>query len=382
MILTNLVNIALKNIRKECNEVLRNKDFLHTVFLKFVAVEPATTELPFVHPRSMLINICDDSNAALRAYHRSLAAKNNTFVDIGGSEMSAQTHTFFTAAATASAGVGLAEQRRDELDVEELLDGIVTRYGRSVCEKVVHKFSMNPLFEKIAPSDGKYKTVQRFTFNYRQSAQTFKARGFVSAETVQNDMVVCVTPQVYMSAYNKHILALPTLVGSGSGSVAEASSSSKSVSHSTTRQNVKSRRHLVYLNAVIPEQRQESINMRTRIEKGGWYCSIKYLLGIPRITTLSSADCILIDQQLQQRENVLIVDLILKLRVCGFNGIVAVILRPDGTNDTKAFRNELKSSAASPDLYFEAPIKAEHIQLMTQMHEKAVIRHLLFLNAN
>jgi hypothetical protein len=361
VILTNMLNIALKNIRAACSETLRDKDFQHTILMKFVGIEPAG-KVTFVHPRTMLVNICDDSDAARLLQARSVVAQANQ------SKFTGRPRAYFAAAV--AAGMERPDQRWEENDIAELFDGLVSRYGNTVCEKLVRKFSIDPIFQTICPDEGDFRTVQRFTFNYRQSAQTFKAYNFVRSEVAQDYLTINVLPSVYQNEYNQ--LFMPS-------AVVKPLKSKKVSSRRPT---------LIYLSAVIPEQRQESINLRAKIERAGWNCSIKYLLGIPRMATLDSADCLLIDQQLEIREKVSICDLILKLRVCGFNGVIGVILRPGsdcgtgGAHSLEAVREDLKNSAASPDVCYEAPIESETFSSLLQTHEKAVIRHLLFLNSN
>jgi signal transduction histidine kinase len=375
VILTNMLNIALKNIRAECSETQRKKDFQHKILVKFVSLE-APANVAFVHPRSMLVNVCDESDAATKSYKCAMAYKTKK----EGLELSAPSRSYFGAASAAVANVGLSEQRKEHTGVTDFIDGLVSRYGHTVCEKLVNKYSIDPLFQTICPAEGVFKTVQRFTFVYRESAQTHKAYGYVSAEATREFVCVSVLPSMYHYAYS-HLFSPP----SGSLSARLACDARFTALSQADKNKVRAKlklKTLLYLNAVVPEQRQDAINLRARIERGGWHCSIKYLLGIPRMSTLATADCLLIDQQLEQRENVMVDDLVLKLRVCGFNGVIAVLLRAEGVLNARALREELKNSAARPDLYFEVPIRPEHIQMISQMHEKTIIRHLLFLNSN
>ena len=118
-----------------------------------------------------------------------------------------------------------------------------------------------------------------------------------------------------------------------------------------------------------------------RLESFGWNCAVKYIVKIPSTNSVGGADCVMIDQQLELSENVNICDTVLKLRVCGFNGLVVVVLQ-EGARLTDTIRDELARSGASIDLLIYAPLKDQHIHSLSVALEKKYIRQLLYMNGN
>jgi hypothetical protein len=70
---------------------------------------------------------------------------------------------------------------------------------------------------------------------------------------------------------------------------------------------------------------------------------------------------------------------VLKLRVCGFNGVIAVLLQ-DGLRNTEVIKDELNRSAAHVDLVIMGPLKDQHVQLLTATLEKKCVRQAVHMN--
>eukprot|EP00388_Colpodella_angusta_P029749 GDKK01017526.1.p1 GENE.GDKK01017526.1~~GDKK01017526.1.p1 ORF type:complete len:105 (-),score=11.20 GDKK01017526.1:118-387(-) len=89
----------------------------------------------------------------------------------------------------------------------------------------------------------------------------------------------------------------------------------------------------------------------------------------------------MIDYQLEGQEGVNISDTVLKLRVCGFNGVVAVVLQ-EGLRSCDLIRDELTKSAADVDLMISGPVREQNIQALTVALEKKYIKIALNMNSS
>ena len=296
VILTNLVATALRNIRDYCIEQPRNKDLTNYILLKFVAI-PSTEKVPFVAPRLMLINVCDSSNAAQKAVHAATRVQERE-----------NSPEYFAWNGAAASGDGNRERDGDrgkDREWESERDGSMSsQYGQSVCERLVCRVSPNPIFETIAVQT-ELSTVQRFTFPYHLTPQTHRAQEFIEAETDTGHLTVGVRTSTYLSSYQRLILSSPC--------------KDHSVKASPNKQ-------LVYLSGQTTAQRSEMTRFIKRFEAFGWKCSIKYILNLPSMHSVAGADCILLDQQLESISNVNISDTVCKLRCCGYNGVISVLL--------------------------------------------------------
>eukprot|EP01032_Pedospumella_encystans_P009235 gene9235-10891_t len=347
MILINLVNTALRNIRDFCIAQPRNKDLVNFIKIKIVAIH-SEAKLPFVHPRLMLINVCDTSNAASKLSSRAQALRAG-------------------AGSTGSTTAGVTELGQTDLfsvsDIAEQSDRIASRYGQSLCEKLVKRVTKDAIFETIQV-EAQYSTVQRFTYNYHLTPQTRRAQEFIDAESAKDYLTVMVCSRDYFSNYDRVIR--PTV---------------RSVMRNGVQQRLPGIKQMVYLSGAEPEKRNETIQLVHHLETFGWSCVVKYVLKVPSMHTIGHADCVLIDQQLELIENVNISDTVLKLRVCGFNGIIAVVLKEGGRN-TELIKDELSRSAADVDLLITAPMRDQNIQALTVALEKKCVRQLLYMNGN
>ena len=347
MILINLVNTALRNIRDFCIAQPRNKDLVNYIKIKIVAIH-SEAKLPFVHPRLMLINVCDTSNAASKLSSRAQALRAG-------------------AGSTGSTTAGVTELGQTDLfsvsDIAEQSDRIASRYGQSLCEKLVKRVTKDAIFETIQV-EAQYSTVQRFTYNYHLTPQTRRAQEFIDAESAKDYLTVMVCSRDYFNNYDRVIR--PTV---------------RSVMRNGVQQRLPGIKQMVYLSGAEPEKRNETIQLVHHLETFGWSCVVKYVLKVPSMHTIGHADCVLIDQQLELIENVNISDTVLKLRVCGFNGIIAVVLKEGGRN-TELIKDELSRSAADVDLLITAPMRDQNIQALTVALEKKCVRQLLYMNGN
>ena len=102
--------------------------------------------------------------------------------------------------------------------------------------------------------------------------------------------------------------------------------------------------------------------------------------------SVAGADCILLDQQLESISNVNISDTVCKLRCCGYNGVISVLLGAVDVDSTarvaEAIRDELHRGTAEVDLMITTPLRDQHIQQLTVAVERKVIRQLLYMNGN
>jgi hypothetical protein len=324
VVLTNLISAALRNIREYCIETPRRKDLLNTVFIKFTAIASAK-KVPFVAPRLMLVNVCDSSDAASRL--------RGAGSDVSGASAS---------------------------------EGEMFRYGRSMCARLVQKVAMSPdaaVFQTLYSTESSLQTVQRFTFPYHLSSQTHRAREFVQAETSLPHLTIRVQPSALLSTYGRIIRP--------------GARSQVSRNGVTTRQS--SEKHIVLLTCVDPKLKSETLALVGRLQSHGWKCVLKYILRVPSLASIGAADCVLIDQQLELQENVNICDTVLKLRVCGFSGVIAVILK-EGFRKTESIKDELSRSAVDADVIFFGPVTNLHIQTLTIALEKKCIAQILSLS--
>ena len=65
--------------------------------------------------------------------------------------------------------------------------------------------------------------------------------------------------------------------------------------------------------------------------------------------SVANADCVLIDQHLEELADINISDTVLKLRVCGFNGVIVLLLE-EKTRHARLVRDDLSRSVAEVDM--------------------------------
>jgi hypothetical protein len=335
MLVTNLVSAALRNIRDSCTATPRNLDLINYIMIKFTAIE-SEAKVPFVAPRLMLVNVCDSSDGAMKAARAAeqqveRERRPGYFLQIPGAMQSAD----------------LSTDGKDRFEA---------KYGRSVCERLALRVSPSPIFETIAVK-ADMRTAQRFTFPYQLTPQTRKAQEFIEGETEKAFLTVSVCTATYLQNYRRVVLS---------------NTSANSKIGQTAKQ-------LAYFSGVSSAQRSEVSKLIKRFDAFGWACNVKYLLSVPSLHSVASADCVLLDQQLEILENVNICDTVLKLRVCGFNGVIAVLLQ-DGLRNTEVIKDELSRSAAHVDMVIMGPIKDQHIQLLTVTLEKKCVRQAVHMN--
>jgi signal transduction histidine kinase len=332
LVLTNLISAALRNIREYCIETPRRRDLLNTVFIKFTAIE-CSKNVPFVSPRLMLVNVCDSSSAASRV-GRSAPPSDGK-----------------------SSAPALAKAQDGSSDRE------MFRYGRGLCERLVRRVavdSVRSVYQTLYSAESELQTVQRFTFPYHLCSQTHKAQDFLHGETSLPYLTIRVQPSTLLSAYTRIVRpCAPTQMNR----------------HGLVFREPGEKR-IVLLTSVDPKLRPGTMGLIARLQSGGWKCVIKYVLRVPSLASIGAADCVLIDQQLELQENVNICDTVLKLRVCGFSGIIAVALK-EGLRKTDAIKEELSRSAVDADLIFTGLVTDMNIQSMTVALEKKCIAQAL-----
>jgi hypothetical protein len=334
VILTNLISAALRNIQEYCIETPRRRDLVNTIFIKFSAMDSSAKNVPFVAPRVMLVNVCDSSNAASRLRH-----------------------------APSKPGETASSEAEESVSESDLF-----RYGRSMCERLVRKVACNPtaaVFQTLYATESALQTVQRFTFPYHLSSQTYRAQGFIQAETSLPHLAIRVQPSALLAAYSRIIRpGTRTQVSRNGVTIREAS-----------------KKHIVLLTCVDPKLKSETLALAERLQSHGWKCALKYVLRIPSMVSVGVADCVLIDQQLELQEDVSICDTVLKLRVCGFSGVIAVVLK-EGLRKTESIKDDLSRSAVDADVVFFGPITDHNIQTLTVALEKKCIAQALSMSGN
>jgi signal transduction histidine kinase len=335
VILTNLINAALRNIRDDCIETPRNKDLINTIFIKFVALN-TEEKVPFVAPRVMLVNVCDSSSRA------ALLRDNNATDEVDAASVTPATSSV--------------------LDASE---STTFQYGRSMCGRLVQKVSPNPIFHTIYSAESPLKTVQRFTFPYQLSPQTRRAQEHLLGESELPYVTVRVCPSTYWAAYERIVLPRARTKPNRHGVM--------------TREQGK--KHIVLLSCVDPKMKVETLALAGRLESYGWHCVLKYVLKVPSMQSIGVADCVLIDQQLELQERVSVCEIVLKLRVCGFSGLIAVVLQ-ENHRETEGTKDELARSAASADLVLYAPVTEQKVQALTAAMERKCIKQALSMNGN
>uniref|UniRef100_A0A7S3HPU6 Uncharacterized protein n=1 Tax=Spumella elongata TaxID=89044 RepID=A0A7S3HPU6_9STRA len=340
MILTNLVSAALRNIREFCLESPRHKDIVNYVKIKMVAIE-SDVKVPFVHPRLMLVNVCDSSNAAAKS---AALARDRSQTALNRRSSAA------SAAAFANSVTALSEER----------DHLRSQYGRSVCEQLVRTLTPEPVFQTIAVQSV-LQTVQRFTFQYHLTPQTRRTQDYIQTETDLPYLTVQPTFKQYYEDYER--IMFPPL------------------NTDTTGEEKTANKKVVYFTSILVAQRHDIMRLTTQFDEAGWSCMVKYILNIPSMHSIAGADCVIIDHQLEAQEGVNVCDTVLKLRVCGFNGVIAVVLQQN-LRDLDLIRDELDKSAANVDLIITGHIKELHIKTLTAALEKQTVKHLLFMNGN
>jgi hypothetical protein len=331
VIITNLISAALRNIREYCIEKPRRRDLLNTVFIKFTAIA-SSKNAPFFAPRLMLVNVCDSSDAA--------------------------SHQNRTTAPRESTAPGFTTTLPDTATDREMF-----RYGRSLCERLVHNVATDAasaVYQTLFSAESELQTVQRFTFPYYLSSQTHKAQDFLRAETSLPYLTIRVQPSTLLSAYAR---------------IVRPGAPTKANRHGLVFREPGEKR-IVLLTSVDPKLKSETKALITRLQSGAWDCHVKYVLRVPSLASVGAADCVLIDQQLELQENVHICDIVLKLRVCGFRGVIAVALK-DGLRNTDAIRDELQRSAVGADHVFTGLITDLNIQALTVTLEKKCIAQVL-----
>jgi hypothetical protein len=330
MLITNLVSAALRNIRDYCTAAPRNLDLINYIMIKFTAIE-SDAKVPFVAPRLMLVNVCDSSDAAQKA--------------VSG-EKKSDTHAAEEEASFIGSG------------------NCEAKYGRSVCERLVHRISPQPVFQTIV-GQGALRTVQRFTFPYRLTPQTRRSTDYIEAETSLHFVTVEALPTAYLSAYRRLCRTQQPVTSPKSSGENEADTYFRSV---------------LYLSGFDIKLASEITAYARALQKRQWKCTVKYLLKIPSMAAVGSVDCVIIDQLLQQADHINICDTVLKLRVCGYNGVIAVLLR-GSSRLSETIKDELSRSAATADLLLLAPLKDRHIQQLIAVLEKRSISQAICMHA-
>jgi hypothetical protein len=237
------------------------------------------------------------------------------------------------------------------------------RYGRGLCERLVHHVatdSTSAVYQTLFSAESELQTVHRFTFPYRLSSQTHKAQEFLQAESNRPYLSIRVQPSTLLSAYKR-------IVRPGAPTKAD---------HNGLTYRESGEKRIALLTSVDPQRRSETKELVSRLQSSGWACHLKYVLRIPSMVSVGTADCVLIDQQLELQENVSICDTVLKLRVCGFSGVIAVALM-EGLRSADAIKDELRRSAVSADLVFTGPITDANIHALTVTLEKKCIARVL-----
>ena len=233
----------------------------------------------------------------------------------------------------------------------------IFQYGRSMFEKLVHKVSMAPVFETISAGHA-LGTVQRFTFPYHQSSQTWRAQEFIEKETDQPYVAICVTPSAHLA--NCQRIVMPRM---------------------PRKNQAVSVKKIVVLSRIEPKDKNKYVSLIRKLKDYGWDCSVKYLLRLPSMHAIGAADCVLVDQALEKQEGISVCDVVLKLRVCGFNGVIALLLHR-GARGTEALCDDIAKSAAAADVVLYAPLGDREILTLTVAIERKVIRQALYMNGN
>jgi len=277
MILTNLVSAALRNIRDFCIETPRNKDLVSYIKIKMVAID-SEAKVPFVHPRVMLINVCDSSNAAAKAAALAKAhcqpPSQPQHGNAGGQHQNGQGLTSVS-------------------EINEQRDRFTSQYGRSVCEQLVLKLIPQPVFQTISV-ESELQTVQRFTFQYHLTPQTRRAQDFIESETVMKYLKVSPNIAQYLADYKRIIYPIvPTRKFDG---YAEPALNKK----------------VIYLTSIKAVRKSDINSIIWQFEARTWHCTPKYILKIPTASLVAGADCVVIDQILEAQEGVNICDTVLK----------------------------------------------------------------------
>jgi hypothetical protein len=335
VILTNLISAALRNIRDDCIETPRNKDLINTIFIKFVALN-TEEKVPFVAPRVMLVNVCDSSSRA------ALLRDNSATDEVDAASVTPATSSVLDASESTS-----------------------FQYGRSMCGRLVQKVSPNPIFHTIYSAESPLKTVQRFTFPYQLSPQTRRAQEHLQGESELPYVTVRACPSTYLTNYDRIFRPNARMKANRHGVM--------------TREQGK--KHIVLLSCVDPKMKVETLALAGRLESYGWHCVLKYVLKVPSMQSIGVADCVLIDQQLELQERVSVCEIVLKLRVCGFSGLIAVVLQ-ENHRETEGTKEELARSAASADLVLYAPITEQKVQALTAAMERKCIKQALSMTGN
>ena len=179
-------------------------------------------------------------------------------------------------------------------------------------------------------------------------------------------MTICVTPSA-------HLATCQRIVKSVQYSIIPRKKRSK--------KNIGAMKSIVMLSFVDPNQKQETFALKNKLEAYDWDCSVKYLLRLPSMHAIGAADCVLVDQALEKQEGISVCDVVLKLRVCGFNGVIALLLHR-GARGTEALCDDIAKSAAAADVVLYAPLGDREILTLTVAIERKVIRQALYMNGN
>jgi hypothetical protein len=350
-VLTNLIHQAIRNIQQFCLDAPRNRDLVNHILVKFTALDnPGLVRVPFAASRTLLLNVCDSSDAAIKALNAAEAQRSDP------------------------------DLHRSDDSVSSLRGPHPHGYGRSICENFVRAVTApgaESVFQTISV-DVPLPTVQRLTYPYFLTPESRAAREFVEAETDRPFLTVMPCVSDYLASYRRIFRIDPPKKG------AQAGTSSLSQQHqppAAATDTTGHSRQLIFFSGAEAAQRGELGHLVKRFDAAGWTCTVKYILSVPSMHSVAGMDCVLIDQQLEVQEGVGVCSIVLKLRACGYNGVVAVLLQ-EGLKGFRTIREQLERSAAKADIVLLAPMADAHIEKLTATLERKCASQVIHMNGN
>ena len=108
---------------------------------------------------------------------------------------------------------------------------------------------------------------------------------------------------------------------------------------------------------------------------------------MPSIQLTYNCDCIIIDYLIEDETTLSIADIVLKLRVCGFNAIIVVLVNENPkeyTSDIKRNIQKIKdlSFANMIDMILQHPFRGSYVKLIDNAIKKKYIKQLFSMNGN
>lgn len=108
---------------------------------------------------------------------------------------------------------------------------------------------------------------------------------------------------------------------------------------------------------------------------------------MPSIHLTYNSDCIIIDYLIETETTLSIADIVLKLRVCGYNAVIVVLINENPTISTLDIKRNIQkikdlSLSNMIDIILQHPFRSNYVKLIDNAIKKKYIKQLFTMNGN